>query len=825
MDKKYAKVIIDNRAHNTDKPYTYLIKPEMVDIIQKGMRVLVPFGMGNRKIIGIIIEICDDYEEKYKLKEIIDIVDDKALITEDLLDLSLWMSKEYLSPYLDSLQTVLPPGDFKKVKTYISAVNHNNYNEKLNSLEKGIMDFVLNHGNTVDLDLIKENFKDNNLLKTIRKLEKVNLISSNLKIETTIEKKYEKYVSLIDKNLSYEEMVKAIGKRSYKQIEVVEYLKEKKTLPLKNLMQSTNTSLSTIKSVEKKGLIEIFEKEIFREPIDTDIKPYEKHKLSKDQKQAVDIILNNIKNQSKENKFLIHGVTGSGKTEIYLQLVEEMIKSNRDSIILVPEISLTPQTIDRFVGRFGDNVAVLHSRLSYGERFDQWRKIKEGKVKIVVGARSAVFAPFNNLGLIIIDEEHESTYKSGMNPKYSTIEVAEKRCEQLGAYLVKGSATPSIESYFKAKNGDIKLINLDKRVNNKKMPDVKIIDMREELNKGNTSIFSEELYYAIEKNLKDKRQTILFLNRRGYSTFVSCRQCGYVVKCNSCDISMTYYMAENKLKCHYCGLAINPPKLCPVCKSKYIKYFGIGTEKVEDYTKQLFPKARVERMDMDTTSKKGSHESILRNMKDEKIDILIGTQMIGKGLDFKNVTLVGIIAADTSLNLPDFRASERTFQLVTQVSGRAGRGDADGRVIVQSYNPEHYSIQTSKEHDYLAFYNKEILLRKEFNYPPFSNILSITIYGENINSVIKASRDIYNALTREMSINGLKDIIKDITGPNPAPLEKIKNNFRFQILIKSPDKHMEKLKEIIEWVCIINRDELDLTQIKLNVDIDPNSIL
>ncbi len=318
----------------------------------------------------------------------------------------------------------------------------------------------------------------------------------------------------------------------------------------------------------------------------------------------MDTIIKDINTKDKENKFLIHGVTGSGKTEVYLHLVEEMIKQGKESIVLVPEIALTPQTIERFVGRFGNNIAVLHSKLSQGERFDQWRKIKEGKVKIAVGARSAIFAPFSNLGLIIIDEEHEATYKSSMNPKYHAIEVAEKRCEQTGASLVLGTATPSIDSYYRARNGELKLLSLDERVNSSKMPEVNIIDMREELNQGNKSIFSRELYQAIDKNLKEGKQTILFLNRRGYSTFVSCRQCGYVVKCNSCDIAMTYHMKDNKLKCHYCGLAIKPPSICPVCRSKYIKYFGIGTEKVENHTKRMFPKAKVQRMDMDTTTKK-----------------------------------------------------------------------------------------------------------------------------------------------------------------------------------------------------------------------------
>ncbi|HSH34844.1 primosomal protein N' [Schnuerera sp.] len=572
-------------------------------------------------------------------------------------------------------------------------------------------------------------------------------------------------------------------------------------------------------------IIEIFNKEIYRTTIKDDIMPYRKHKLSLEQKYCVDTILESVNNKDKTNKFLIHGVTGSGKTEIYLQLVEEMINSGKESIVLVPEIALTPQTISRFVGRFGDNVAVLHSRLSFGERFDQWRKIKEGKVQIAVGARSAIFAPFNNLGLIIIDEEHESTYKSSMNPKYNAIEVAEKRCEQEGAFLVNGSATPSIESYYRSKNGELKLLSLKKRINEKKMPDVKIVDMREELSSGNMSIFSRELHQAIDDNLKAGKQTILFLNRRGYSTFVSCRQCGYVVKCNECSISMTYHLEENKLKCHYCGLAINPPKVCPVCKSKYIKYFGIGTEKVEEFTKNIFPKAVVKRMDMDTTSKKGSHEYILDKMKNNKIDILIGTQMVAKGLDFENVTLVGIIAADTSLNLPDFRSPERTFQLITQVAGRAGRGAFDGKVVVQTYSPEHYSIQCAKEHNYLDFYNKEIVLRKEFNYPPFINLISIVVYGENNKYIEMKAKEIYGLLVKNMKSKDLEEVAENTTGPFPAPLEKIKKNYRYQIIIKSKDKHMKKLKKIIEWVCILNKNKINLSGVKFNIDINPNSIL
>ncbi|WP_223376054.1 primosomal protein N' [Schnuerera sp. xch1] len=828
MNKKYAQVIIDNKASNTDKPYTYIVKPDMVDTIEVGMRVLVSFGKGNRIIKGIVIKIDNKYNKKYKLKSIIDVIDDRPLISREMIQLSLWISKQYLCSYIDALQSVLPPGDFKKVKTYIK-LKDNKFlisNNKLNQLEKDIVNLINRHKGKVELEVIKDALKDKNVNKTINNLKDKKIVETSLAIQTSIEKKYKKIVCLVDRSMSYDDMVEVIGSRSYKQLEIARFLLDNyDEMSMKDLMIETNSSLSTIKALERKNVINIFKKEVYRTPIKEDIKYYKKHQLTDEQKKCFDSIMTSINNKDKNNKFLIHGITGSGKTEIYLQLVEEMVKIEKETIILVPEISLTPQTIDRFVGRFGDNVAVLHSKLSYGERFDQWRKIKEGKVKIVVGARSAIFAPFTNLGLIIIDEEHETTYKSSMNPKYHAIEVAEKRCELSGAYLVKGTATPSIDSYYRSKSENIKLLELKSRVNNSKLPDVKIIDMREELNDGNKSIFSKELYMGIEKNLRQGKQTILFLNRRGYSTFVSCRNCGYVVKCNECSISMTYHMKDNKLKCHYCGLSIKPPKVCPVCKSKYIKYFGIGTEKVEKFTRKLFPQARVMRMDMDTTSKKGSHDLILKKMKNREIDILIGTQMIAKGLDFKDVTLVGIIAADTSLNLPDFRSSERTFQLITQVAGRAGRGNFEGNVIIQTYNPEHYSIQYAKNHDYVDFYNKEILLRKEFGYPPFTNIISVMLYGENNRNVAIKIKEVYNLVKEEMQNNGLEDLVKNIIGPSPAPLEKIKKNYRYHIIIKCEDEHINKLRSIIERVCILNKNKIDLSEIKFNIDVNPNSIL
>jgi len=410
-----------------------------------------------------------------------------------------------------------------------------------------------------------------------------------------------------------------------------------------------------------------------------------------------------------------------------------------------------------------------------------------------------------------------------MNPKYSAIEIAEKRCEIENCSLVLGSATPSIETFYRCKSKEIMIFSLPNRVNNKSLPPIEVIDMKQELDLGNKSIFSRNLYMAIEENLKRKKQTILFLNRRGFSTFVSCRKCGYVAKCNECDIALTYHISENMLKCHYCGLAIKPPQKCPDCESKYIKYFGIGTQKIEDMVRKYFPNARIARMDVDTTNKKGSHERILSKVKDGEVDILIGTQMITKGLDFPNVTLVGIIAADLSLNLPDFKASERTFQLLTQVGGRAGRGEAEGKVILQTYEPDHYSINLSKDHDYINFYEKEILLRKEFKYPPYTNIINIVVSEKSEENVSKTIKDIYDQLLYYFNKENLQELI--LSAPNQSPVPKVKGNFRWHILMRIDDNNLEMVNNIIKRVCILNSDKISFNDCKINIDINPSSIV
>lgn len=547
---------------------------------------------------------------------------------------------------------------------------------------------------------------------------------------------------------------------------------------------------------------------------ETEIKLVNDFVANDEQQFAIDRITRNI-NDMKFNEILLNGVTGSGKTEVYIQSIRKFVDAGFGAIVLVPEISLTPQTVKRFVERLGDKVAVFHSRLNNGEKYDEWVKVKEGRAKVVVGARSALFMPVNNLGIVVIDEEHDSSYKSGQTPYYHAREVAEELCKIKNATLVLGSATPDISTYYKAKTGEIELVELTKRTNSKALPEVQVIDMREELVAGNKTIFSRKLYDEIKENLAKKEQTILFLNRRGYSTFVSCRKCGFVAKCRNCNIALTYHMESNKLVCHYCGAKYNNPDVCPVCHEKYIKYFGIGTQKIENAVNKIFPEASVIRMDLDTTSKKDSHQAILDKFKNEKIDILIGTQMIAKGHDFPNVTLVGVMAADTSLNGNDFRSGERTFDLLTQVSGRAGRGEKSGRVIVQTYECDNYSIVSAKEQDYKKFYDQEIILREQLNYPPFADITLINVTGEDERKVIEDSIRIREAF--EKGLNGKEGvfILKEV----PSPISKIKNKYRFRIIIKNL-KGVDINEEVNS---VLSSKVLDKLSSEFTVDFNPVS--
>ena len=633
-------------------------------------------------------------------------------------------------------------------------------------------------------------------------------------LNSRIKEKKVNTISLAKSKDEIKEIIESNLIKSEKQKRVLNFMLDNDNTTLLDINLFTDATSSVVNALVKKGLILKNEVSIDRNPLaNENIERTSKLKLTDEQNYAIGQI-------KDSGEYLLYGVTGSGKTEIYLQLIEKNLLLGKSSIMLVPEISLTPQTVNRFIARFGsEKIAVLHSKLSTGERFDEWNRIKNGKAKIIIGARSAIFAPAQDLGIIIIDEEHDESYSSEMSPRYNTIEVAEYLSRKMEIPLVLGSATPDMRSFYKAKCGKIKLLTLSKRANNSQLPDVKIVDMRLELANGNKSMISESLSEAIKKNIENKHQTILFLNRRGFSTFIMCRDCGYTVKCKRCNIALTYHKEDNKLKCHYCGYEQKIVTECPECHSKNIKYFGAGTQKLEDEIKKCFPEATTIRMDIDSVSKKNSHEEIIEKFKNENIDILIGTQMVVKGHHFPNVTLVGVITADSNLNMGDFRASEKTFQTLTQVAGRAGRGSEKGNVIIQTYNPDNYAIEYAKTQNFDLFYNTEIGIRKELKYPPFCDIIVINMSSKN---KIELQREIkkVHAFLKEKIINEKFGVL--LYSPVTCPIDKIKDRYRMRILIKCLyDEKMNKLmNETNDYFY-----KQKANNCRLNIELNPNNML
>lgn len=617
--------------------------------------------------------------------------------------------------------------------------------------------------------------------------------------KTDIKIKLDKYIIL---NKPLEEIQEYIEKCKYpKQKEILN-----KLLSTKELLITKQDS--TINTLLKHDIIKIITKEKYRYNYYSN-KEYKKVILNNEQQNAINRVKSNF-NSSKT--FLLYGVTGSGKTEVYINIIKEAISQNKSAIMLVPEISLTPQIVDRFVSKFGNSVAILHSGLNDAERYDEYRKIKKGLVKIVVGARSAIFAPLTNIGVIIIDEEHSSTYKQDNHPRYDAKDIALKRSQYHQCPIVLGSATPSLESFARAGNHVYELITLSKRAGKSTLPKVEIIDMKEEYKRGNY-ILSGKLKEKIKEKLEKKEQIILLLNRRGYSSMLTCSKCGSVEKCPRCDISLTYHKTSDMLRCHYCGYALKKPNKCSNCNNKELKDFGLGTQKLEEEIKKIFNDAKVVRMDMDTTSKKGAHQNIIDKFANHDYDILVGTQMIAKGLDFPLVTLVGVINADASLNVPDFRSSERTFQLLSQVSGRAGRNDYPGEVIIQTYNNNHYSITLAKTHNYLEFYKEEMKIRKQLNYSPYYYITLVNIKSKDYDYGFNQSRKIGEYLRENIDKNSF------ILGPSMGNPFKINNVYHYNCIIKY--RRDEKLKQVL--INIDNRYKND-SKLSVEIDINPNRL-
>lgn len=823
--------------------FTYSVPKHLDSVLQPGVRVLASFHRDNQE--GVVVERTDETDlSSDKIKNISDCLDDVPTYSTEMLELTKWMADYYLSSWGNALFCAVPAAVRNKKQQLIQL--QTDYTPPTGKVQKQIVDLLKSEGELSPNQIVRRiGVSNSNLRPKITALREKGVVDIVVTHKPKATTQYTTVATLalppddikseIDKlthdddgygNKSAGTKNKSPHAASLKHAEILQnLLDESKPLPVTELTKRFRTSQSLLRTLERRGLIKISRASSVRNPLSCQpVTPTNPITLNTAQSAAHTEILNQIEsNDTPKPTFLLHGVTGSGKTEVYMQTIAPILEKGKSVIVLVPEISLTPQTASRFVGRFGERVAVLHSSLSEGERYDQWHRIQNGDATIVIGPRSAVFAPVNDLGLLIIDEEHSDSYKSETAPRYHAREVAEKRAQLANCALLLGSATPSLESYYNADKGSYKLLNLPKRVMDRKMPNVHIVDMRNELKLGNRTIFSELLRNAIAERLENRQQIILFLNRRGHSTYVFCRTCGYVEKCTNCSISLTFHFETKKLVCHHCGHNRDTHPSCPECNSSAIDYFGrkgFGTETVEQEVIKSFPNANVKRFDADTTARKDAHQQILQAFQQHEIDILIGTQMVSKGLDFPKVTLVGVIVADTALNLPDFRASEQTFSLLTQVAGRSGRAEAEGEVIVQTYIPDHYCILASQNHDYINFYEQEIESRRTLQYPPFSHVATLLLRGKEEKEVIDTAHTVNNHL-QIWKTDKYPEV--DILGPAPAPLSKIEGKFRWHFLLRS--ENVEKICELLQLLTHDPPPQIKSNAIEYVIDIDPSNTL
>lgn len=795
-----AKIIVDVPLMQTDQPYSYKIPEEFEGMLEVGMRVHVPFGKANRLIQGIVLGMEQESDADVAdedLKEIVEVLDFSPVLTEEQLWLAEELRKSVFSYKISILKAMLPGflnSSYDKILYPLEGLSQKDRDRLFGSQESLAFS---------SLNLEKQAEMMRLTRKGLLKLEYQAVDQKKVKTQSWVEVNLEKLEKL------------GISNRAKKKLELREYLvAHPESVPLADLLE--HYSREQVNFFVGQGALTILQKEVQRSAAYFEgIESNQALELNPEQKEACEAVVGAIGKQ--QPPFLLQGITGSGKTEVYLQIIQGALNMGKTAIVLVPEISLTPQMTERFIARFGDKVAILHSGLSNGEKYDEWRKVERGEAQVVVGARSAIFAPLKNLGVIIIDEEHEASYKQDSNPRYHARDVALLRAQYNQAALVLGSATPSLESRARAGKGVYQHLRLTQRANPlASIPEVQLIDFRDYIGQNETSNFTPPLIEAIQDRLDKKEQVVLMLNRRGYSSFVMCRECGTVDTCPNCDISLTLHMDTKTMNCHYCGFSKEIPHVCPSCQSRSIRYYGTGTQKAYDELAELFPEARILRMDVDTTRKKGSHQALLDQFGKGEADILLGTQMIAKGLDFPNVTLVGVLNADTALNLPDFRSSERTFQLLTQVAGRAGRAEKAGQVLIQSYNPQHYAIRFAKDQDYEGFYAYEMGIRRQLGYPPYYFTIGITLSHKKEEEVIRRAYEVMEILR-----SGLSDA-SIILGPTPKPIARTHNLYHYQILIKY--RLEDKLASTLNQVLALTQ-ERENSELRLSIDHEPQQFL
>jgi len=850
----YASVVVETETSRIPQPFTYRVPPNQVSDVEIGASVLVPFA--GRDLLGYVVGLSNEAPQGLAVvKDVIERVRIEPLFDAGLVGVTDWIAHYYHCSIRDALRPLIPRFMTSSLKTIVSA----------SPAVREILSYsrMLNFGQEVQLFFEQQGETVTNVLQglpmkvTPKQKQVMELLTANLdglemedllarlqtkRLGDTLKKLKERGLVTVVKSVvaphaqpkrrkAYryvrtpgEEEAKTLNVTA-KQASILAEMERLRKLDFgraKPVLQAEikwrlGVSAVPMDALVEKGLLEVVHVEVRRDPWPSSGKSSAPRQLTEHQESAYQAISSSV-DRNRGERFLLHGVTASGKTEVYLQSIQTALDNHQQSIVLVPEISLTAQVMDIFQARFGDRVAVLHSALSIGERYDEWRRIRSGEASVIVGARSGVFAPVPNPGLIVLDEEHEGSYKQDRAPRYHARQVAARRAHTSGATLVLGSATPSVESFYLAEKGRMKLLEMPTRIDDRPMPPVHIVDQREEFAVGR-GLFSDRLEDAICRRLARKEQVILFLNRRGYSASILCRDCGYSAKCPNCSVSLTYHAPSGSrrpyMQCHHCDHHEPAPSVCPRCGGSRIKFFGLGTERIEIETQKMFPDARILRLDRDTTSRKDAHRRILTRFRNEDADILIGTQMVAKGLDFPRVTLVGVVAADTGLNMPDFRASERAFQLLTQVAGRAGRADLPGEVVIQTFNPDHYAIQAAVKHDYDQFYREEIVFREALKYPPFSYLANIIATTDSFDGAGIAIDAVAKAVRTTADPN-----LVQLLGPVAAPISKLQNRYRRHLLLKAPDANVlgatleEAMKQLDESV-------LDT----LTVDVDPQSLL
>ncbi|EGO2580773.1 primosomal protein N' [Enterococcus faecalis] len=809
--QKVAKVIVDVPTMQTDQPFTYLVPENLNEQLAVGMRVEVPFGNGNRHVQGFVLAIepmaatvLD--EANVQLKELVAVLDLKPVLNTEMLALADYMKEKTFAFKITCLQTMLPS---------VMRADYQKYIYLTDELSEELQDQLFYGLEEISWDQAQER----GILPQLMALRKQQKVDIRYEVTTRNKVKMVRFIQAAKEFEQLEEIRLGLRKGAKKKEQLLYYLQRLGTEKITAVKEMKELGFSTalLNEAAKNGWLTFIEKEAYRDPFAN--QTFEKTtalSLNAEQQVAVETILQSVQEQQSQT-YLLEGITGSGKTEVYLQVIAEVLNQGKTAIMLVPEISLTPQMVQRFKSRFGEHVAVMHSGLSQGEKYDEWRKIERGEAEVVVGARSAIFAPIENIGVIIIDEEHEASYKQEETPRYHARDLAIWRSEYHHCPVVLGSATPSLESRARAQKNVYQRLRLTQRANQAAtLPTIDVVDMRQEVENGNVSSFSMSLQEKLQERLEKNEQSVLLLNRRGYSSFVMCRDCGYVLPCPNCDISLTLHMDSKTMKCHYCGHEERIPYRCPNCGQDKIRYYGTGTQKVEEELQTLLPDSRILRMDVDTTRRKGAHEKILRTFGEGQADILLGTQMIAKGLDFPNVTLVGVLNADTALNLPDFRSSERTFQLLTQVSGRAGRAEKPGEVIIQSFNPEHYAIQLAKAQDYEDFYTKEMYIRHRGNYPPYYFTVQITASHPEENEAAKQMFQIATKLKQGLSPQAI------LLGPTPNAIMRVNNRYFYQVIIKYKQEPMLQplLKEILT-----DTQRATARGLKLSIDAEPMNFI